>query len=417
MVKETKNLEYKEKVTNTFLKTVSAYANFGTGEIIFGITDDGKKVGVKNPEATCLDIENMINGNISPVPNYSLHIDYKTNIVTLTVEEGDFKPYFYKSIAYKRNDTSTVQVDRVELSRLILDGQNLTYEGQPSKEQNLKFSILESKLKDALHINAISDDILKTLELSNDKNCFNNAGALLADKNNFCGIDIACFGETIDIIRYRKTFANISILEQYDEAISVYRQYYQYEQIKGSLRELVESVPEKAYREAIANAIIHRTWDIDAHINVAMFKDRIEITSPGGLPKGVSEEDYLKGGLSVLRNRIIGNVFYRLHIVERFGTGIKRINESYTQNILKPKYDVLSDSIKITLPVLNTNIDLSNDEKLVYEFIKNKKLVNSAQITKNCDFGKSKVIKILNKLISLGLVKKEGSGRSVVYLI
>ena len=94
----------------------------------------------------------------------------------------------------------------------------------------------------------------------------------------------------------------------------MFRQYYEYERIKGSTREKISLIPEEAFREAVASALVHRTWDIDSHVNIAMFQDRIRITSPGGLPRGVSEEEYLRGGISILRNPIIGNVFYRLYI-------------------------------------------------------------------------------------------------------
>jgi len=73
-MRESKTLEYKESVTNTFLKTVSAYANYGTGDIVFGIADDGTAKGLDKPEETCLEIENRINDSIDPVPEYTLSI-------------------------------------------------------------------------------------------------------------------------------------------------------------------------------------------------------------------------------------------------------------------------------------------------------------------------------------------------------
>ena len=70
--------------------------------------------------------------------------------------------------------------------------------------------------------------------------------------------------------------------------------------------------------------LIHRLWDVNASIKVSMLEDRIEISSPGGLPAGISEEEYLNGQVSILRNPIIGNVFFRLKYIEKFGTGIMR---------------------------------------------------------------------------------------------
>ena len=98
-MKESNVLEYKEKITNTFLKTVSAFANFGTGEIKFGITESGKPVGVNEPKSACLDIENKINDSISPKPRYTLSVN-SNNVITLTVYEGLNKPYLYKSKGY-----------------------------------------------------------------------------------------------------------------------------------------------------------------------------------------------------------------------------------------------------------------------------------------------------------------------------
>lgn len=96
----------------------------------------------------------------------------------------------------------------------------------------------------------------------------------------------------------RQTFDNQSLLSLYQEAFIMFRRYYQYEEIIASKRQLVERIPEKAFREALANALVHRTWDVQNHIRIAMFDERIVISSPGGLPPGISEEEYLNGYVS-----------------------------------------------------------------------------------------------------------------------
>ena len=151
-MKKTRTLEYKESITNTFLKTVSAFANYGSGEIIFGIADDGRIIGIPDPKSACLDIENRINDSIDPVPEYTLSINEKTSVVTLRVQEGLHKPYLYKAKAYRRNDSATIAADRLELARLILEGQNSSYEELPASNQSLSFQILEEKLKTVLQI-------------------------------------------------------------------------------------------------------------------------------------------------------------------------------------------------------------------------------------------------------------------------
>lgn len=90
----------------------------------------------------------------------------------------------------------------------------------------------------------------------------------------------------------------------------IYRQYYQYELIEGERREAVERIPEKAFREALANALIHRQWDVNAHMQIAMYHDRIEIISPGSLPEEISEYEYWERQVSFLRNPIMAEVFF-----------------------------------------------------------------------------------------------------------
>lgn len=93
VVRESPTVEYKESVTPTFLKTVSAYANYGTGKIEFGVDDGGVAVGLSDPVAECLRIENMINDSLDPAPRYTLELDENRGTVTLTVYEGQDKPY------------------------------------------------------------------------------------------------------------------------------------------------------------------------------------------------------------------------------------------------------------------------------------------------------------------------------------
>ena len=413
-MRESRFLEFKETITNTFLKTVSAFANYGTGEIMFGIADDGTVVGITNAGTACLDIENRINDSIDPIPEYTLAINEKTSVITLRVQEGLHKPYLYKAKAYRRNDTATIAVDRLELARLILEGQNSSFEELPASDQDLSFQILGKKLIAELHIDSFSKDTLKTLELYQERVGFNKAGELLADQNKYCGIDMVRFGDNISIILDRKTVEHVSILKQFDQALEMFRQYYEYEQIRGSARERISLIPEEAFREAVANALVHRTWDIDSHINIAMFQDSIRITSPGSLPRGVSEEEYLRGGISILRNPIIGNVLYRLHMIEKFGTGIRRINDTYQNSMIKPVFTVSENTICIILPVLQAKSHLLPDEQKIYALLKNREMASSA-IVEATGFGKSKTVAILNKLAKEGYIMVIGTGRGTKY--
>lgn len=416
-MRESRNLEYKEGITNTFLKTVSAFANYGTGVIKFGVRDNGEFVGVDDARNASLIIENKINDSISPQVNYYLDIDGKTNVISLTVMEGIDKPYFYKSKAYKRNDTATIEVGGHELKRLILEGQNKGFEDVLAQNQDLAFSKLEEELLASMGLEKVTRDTLITLELYAQASGYNQAAALLADKNDFPGIDIVRFGENINIILDRETFAKVSILEQFDQAMMVYRKYYQYEEIKGDKRVRRENIPEEAFRETLANAIIHRAWDLDAHIRIAMYEDRLEVISPGGLPSGVTEREYLDGQISILRNPIIANVFFRLHHVERFGTGIMRIVNAYAASEVKPRFAIYENSIKVILPIVQRKVDLPEDEKLVYSFFRPNRMLSSSELVSLTNFGKSKLINILKTLEDKGYIRVVGQGRATRYTI
>ena len=415
MDRETRNLEYKEQMTNSFLKTVSAFANYCDGRIVFGVRDNADVVGVSDPAALCLDIENSINDNIDPKPDYRLSVDNKTRTVKLSVFEGMDKPYCYKNKAYKRNDSSTVQVDRLEFSRLVLEGRNRTYEQLKTSEKALSFKLLELELKDKLKITEFDEDILKTLELCDGDSNLNNAAALLSDSNHYKILDIVRFGGSIDEISERVVIENRSILSAYEEAIKVFIRYYRKEIITGARRETVEIIPEKAYREAVANAIVHRTWDVSQSIQIGMFKDRVEITSPGGLPSNLSQEEFLRGRVSFLRNPIIAGVFARLGIIEKFGTGIRRINECYKEMRLKPEFGIFENSITLTLPTTDAVISLDSQEEEIEGLLKPNKIMTRGEIEAASGMERTKVIRILNRLIENRIVERIGTGRGTKY--
>ena len=413
-MRETATLEFKQQLSKSYLKTVSAYANYGTGKIIFGIADDGTPVGLADPQDTCLHIEHAINDSIDPVPRFELSIEGDTRTVTLTVHEGPDKPYLSSGRAYRRTDTSTVEVSRLEYGRLVLTGEHVSFDALVAKEQDLAFGHLEKELASKLGLKPLDQNSLISLELMTPSGEYCNAAALLADSNHFPGIDIARFGESINIINARHTFEHMSVLEQMQRTLEVFDTYYAYEEIVGFERIAKTLVPREAFREAIANALVHRCWDVRANIKVGMFADRIEITSPGGLPAGITEELYLAGGPSVARNPILANVFFRLGHIERFGTGIPRILDEYAHETVSPSFALRDSSITVMLPVtVLENVTL--DEEAILAVLAKGSALTRSQISEKTQLSKSKAIRTLNALVEKGLVTKVGEGRSVRY--
>lgn len=413
-MRETATLEFKQQLSKSYLKTVSAYANYGTGKIIFGIADDGTPVGLADPQDTCLRIEHAINDSIDPVPRFELAIEGDTRTVTLTVHEGPDKPYLSSGRAYRRTATSTVEVSRLEYGRLVLTGEHVSFDALVAKEQDLAFGHLEKELASKLGLKPLDQNSLISLELMTPSGEYCNAAALLADSNHFPGIDIARFGESINIINARHTFEHMSVLEQMQRTLEVFDTYYAYEEIVGFERIAKTLVPREAFREAIANALVHRCWDVRANIKVGMFADRIEITSPGGLPAGITEELYLAGGPSVARNPILANVFFRLGHIERFGTGIPRILDEYAHETVSPSFALRDSSITVMLPVtVLENVTL--DEEAILAVLAKGSALTRSQISEKTQLSKSKAIRTLNALVEKGLVTKVGEGRSVRY--
>ena len=162
---------------------------------------------------------------------------------------------------------------------------------------------MEKKLKKAIGIDSIDNDVLKALELMNKEGAYTKAGSLLADKNQFKIIDMVRFGEDQDTVLSRYRIENMSLLEAYDFSVGKYREFYQFEMIEEAYREKKEKIPEKAFREAVANALVHRDWMRRSYIQIAMNKENIVISSRVGCLKASSKE-YLDSRISVMRNPI-----------------------------------------------------------------------------------------------------------------
>ena len=408
-MKESKTLEFKEDMTSSFLKTVSAFANFDGGRIIFGIADDGTVKGLRDLDETCLSLENKINDSITPKPEFALKRNAENRTIELIVEPSD---------------TATVEVSRLELNRLTLSGMNLHFDSLPSKVQNLSFKYFLKEVEKTPGLASVGNKALSIFELYAKKGEYNNAAALIADKNQFPGIDIARFGESVNTILERKQFKNISVLEQFDSAMEIFKRNYKYEEISGSRRVQKERIPEKAFREALANALVHRTWDIDSDIRISMHQDRIEISSPGGLPDGLDAEEFMKGRISSFRNPKLGFIFIRLKICEGFATGIQRIKDGYRKTEAEPQFSVTDNSVLVVLPELKRQSTkrttavpyLTLEEKKILDLLDPTIMLSTNELCDHTGYDKQKVLKILKSLRDKQLVLSIGRTRSVRYV-
>lgn len=457
---ESKFLEFKEALSNSIFKSISAFANFHDGEIIIGVKDDGTVIGLENISEIKLDIENAINDSILPRPYYEFSIleDSGKRLLVLKVFKGEFTPYLFKGKAYMRSDTASIQVDKSQYENLILQGRNLTFEDLVNDDQVLTFQELEFQLKKILNITQLTPDLLKTLGLIKDGK-YNHAAALLSDDNPLRSSEIdliAYMDASVKNIRDRESLVNMSLLKQFVVCLEFYYKHInRAELINGIYRETIEEVPLIAYREAIANMIIHRDYSMSAHARVEIFADRIEIVSPGSLPYGMSEEEFRDGRLSLPRNPKVADIFFRLRIVEKLATGIRRIKEYYHAYDVTPKFLVGDHSVTVILPKIaitgrkirnvqaqenqhdqmaeqNLNREqsglpekvtsslvvkpeLNEKEQLMYQLICENPAITRAELQNHIDLGKTQTAEIIQNLRHKGYIIKTGNGPKSAY--
>ena len=146
-----------------------------------------------------------------------------------------------------------------------------------------------------------------------------------------------------------------------------------------------------------------------------LFPDRIEIKSPGSLPKGITANEYENGEISCLRNPILGNVFFRMKYIEMFGTGVARIKYAYENARIKPKFMITDNVISVILPVIKGDFNVTKAEESAIKVLENGKQLSSGEIAKALGYTKTKTLRILDALKNKGYIKVFGNGRGTKY--
>ncbi len=390
MVEDT-NIDFKEQLEinkpKSWLKSVSAFANTNGGILLFGVRDyDRKPIGIKEPIACADKITELINSRIEPLPRFELNSFSEDGkmFIELKVGDGPKTPYYYvhdgRKEVFIRSGNKSIPAPKHILDNLILKGQNTTFDELPTKYgiTDVSFTLLNASLKRETGKEINKDKDYISLELLNTDNKVTNAGLLLSDQGLLTQSRIFCTrwkglvrgsinGDAIDDKEYNGSI--ISLLEN-TEAFIRNNSKNSWE-IKGMKRIEYEDYPLRAVREAIVNAIIHRDYQIiGSEIHVDMYDDRLEIVSPGGMIDGSFVQDLDIAKISSMRrNRIISDIFNRLHLMERRGSGLTRIFESYNDCNFKPIFISDMSSFKVIFPNksynrTNTNTKNEIDNKL-----------------------------------------------------
>lgn len=155
----------------------------------------------------------------------------------------------------------------------------------------------------------------------------------------------------------------------------------EYEAIDGAARVLVERIPKKAFREAVANALAHRIWDVDACVRISLSEDGAEVVSPGGLVPGMTKEAYLEGRFSLLRNPVLAESMFRAGLIERFGTGVRRIRGAYEGTGSSPSFEAGDGYISVKLPFVDRRSALTDEERSVLDAVPENRLVSRSTVS------------------------------------
>lgn len=456
---ESEKTEFKENAkTNTYIKTVVAFANGNGGKIVFGVKDNKEIVGVENEFEVMDGIINAISDNFYPmiVPDISLHTLENKTVVLVEIEGGKKKPYYLKSKGMQKGTyirsvatTRIIEEDYV-LKELVLEGENKYFDQQVchgesvSDEEIEKFCEWLEKLarknsENDTEIRKITRNTLlnwKVLEEKNGRIFPTNAYILLSGKENWevlrkiqCGV---FKGETRSIFVDKKEFEG-SIIMQLEKA-------YQYvlekinlgSDIVGIYRVDKYEIPPKSIREVIANAVIHRSYLEPNDIQVALYDNRLEITSPGMLLSGVNVKR-MKEGYSKLRNRAIASVFAYVNIIEKWGSGIPRImNEIREYGLQEPEFIIFENDFRVNIYRKNYNTtqstqgstqDISKKEKLdvknltetdkiIINTIINNPEMSQKQIADNLNWTVNKVKYYMKKFKQKNILKYEGTSQN-----
>ncbi len=430
--RESETVELKEIVVEDIKKEIIAFANCEGGKLYIGVQDDGTVSGLDNPDEASLQISNMVRDAIKPDLTMFLHyetlmIDGK-KIVAVDIQQGTERPYYIAKKGlrpegvYVRQGYSSVPATNTAIRRMIKETDGDRFEEMRSLEQNLTFESAEKEFAKR-HV-AFGPAQMKTLGLITQDEVYTNLGLLLSDQCVHT-IKAAVFqGTNQNEFKDRKEFTG-SLFQQMDEV-------YDFIDFRNQTHSTFEKLyridrrdyPETAVREALLNLLVHREYSFRASSFISLYTDRLEFTSIGGLVNGVTLKDVTMG-ISVCRNAKLANIFYRLELIEAYGTGLIKIMDAYEGTGMTPQIETSDNAFKIILPNLNaisvsikpsqTGSEKDMPEKKVIALTKERGFITRKEVEKLLDMGQSSCGRLLRKMTENGLLIQEGKGKNTRY--
>ena len=444
LFRESETIELKEIVVDDIKKEIISFANCDGGKLYIGVQDDGTVVGVDDPDSVSLQISNMVRDAIKPDVTMFLH--YKTieedgkEIVAVDIQRGTDRPYYLAKKGmrpegvYVRQGYSSVPATDTAIRRMIKETDGDRFEAMRCLNQELTFEAARKEFE--LRNIEFGPQQMRTMKLVDQDNLYSNLGLLLSDQCVHT-IKVAIFQGTDQMVfKDRREFAG-SLLQQMNEV-------YDFIDFRNQTRATIEKLlridirdyPEVAVREALLNLLVHRDYSFSASALISIYTDRIEFVSIGGLMPGIDMEDIMVG-ISVCRNQDLANVFYRLRLIEAYGTGMGKIMKAYEDIEEKPVIETTKNAFKIILPNINAKYEIRNDsafptepsastsvgtllsdrEEKVLDYARTHGAVTRNDVVGLLEVSVSTAARVLKKLVKSNLLKQNGNARSTKYTI
>lgn len=445
LFRESETVELKEVVVDDIKKEIIAFANCDGGKLYIGVRDDGTVIGLDNADSVSLQISNMVRDAIKPDITMFLHyetiVENGKNIVAVDIQRGTDRPYYLAKKGmrpegvYVRQGYSSVPATDTAIRRMIKETDGDRFEAMRCLNQDLTFEATKKEFE--LRKTDFEPQQMRTLKLIDQDGLYSNLALLLSDQCVHT-IKVAVFqGTDQTIFKDRREFTG-SLMQQMNEV-------YDFIDFRNQTRATIEKLyrvdvrdyPEVAVREALLNLLVHRDYSFSASAFISIYEDRIEFVSIGGLMPGIDLEDVMVG-ISVCRNQDLANVFYRLHLIEAYGTGMGKIMKAYESMQVKPVIETTKNAFKIILPNINakyetenatvktksgtpitvhTEKELSDEEEKILEYARKHGAITKNDVIGLLEVSASTAARVIRKMVKTNLLEQKGKARNTHYTI
>lgn len=423
---ESETIELKEIYTPDLKKEVVAFANTNGGTIYIGVQDNGEITGLDNADFVMQQISNALRDSIRPDVSMFTNIELvqkeDKNIIKLTINQGTKKPYYLSdkglkpSGVYFRKGTTSAPASEDAIRMMIKMTDGDSFENNRSLIQELTFTSLNKEME--LRQLEFSQVQMKNLGILSQDDIYTNMGLLVSDQCKH-SIKFAVFQGTDKLVFKDRKELTGSIFDQLTDA---FKTIDFYNSTKATFHDLLRTderdYPEDAVREALLNAIVHREYAFSGSTIINLYSDRLEIISLGGLVSGMSLEAAMLGA-SQPRNEKLASLFYRMKLIEAYGTGISKIISCYKGLRVQPKFENVEGAFRVILP--NTHAQSLSVEKekylLILQLFEKQKEITRSDVEEALGVGTTHAVNTLKEMLSKDFIKKVGSGRLTRYVV